>query len=117
MDQSKDRYIDGKLVYSEFGFCETCGERRRVANAKLCDGCWEVEHRLADYLRSGLDNARKFVAEALAKADREEVRRALIAAVQECLLTEEDMNMDNDSPQRHQEAIKDAIDAMRAVKL
>lgn len=33
--------------------CETCGAQTRMTGTKRCDGCWEVEHRLADYVRLG----------------------------------------------------------------
>jgi hypothetical protein len=33
--------------------CETCGEPTRMTGTKRCDGCWEVEHRLARYLCLG----------------------------------------------------------------
>lgn len=31
------------------------------ADSVRCDGCWEVEHRLADYLRDGGEKANAFV--------------------------------------------------------
>lgn len=48
--------------------CGTCGRATQMTGTKRCDGCWEVEHRLADYLRTGGPNAWVFVGEALAKA-------------------------------------------------
>ena len=33
--------------------CGTCGEPTSMLGTKRCDGCWEVEARLAGYLRVG----------------------------------------------------------------
>lgn len=33
--------------------CETCGEPTTYTGTKRCNGCWEVESRLADYVRRG----------------------------------------------------------------
>jgi hypothetical protein len=46
--------------------CETCGELTAMTGTKRCDGCWEIERRLRDYLRS--DGGREFVAAALEAA-------------------------------------------------
>lgn len=48
--------------------CETCGHSTMMDSTKRCDDCWELEHRLADYLRRGGDKARAFVAEKLGEA-------------------------------------------------
>jgi hypothetical protein len=45
--------------------CETCGIPTPMTGTKRCDGCWEVEHRLRDYLRTGGAKARAFVEAAL----------------------------------------------------
>lgn len=41
--------------------CETCGTQTHMLGTKRCNGCWEVEARLAGYLRGG-EKARAFVA-------------------------------------------------------
>jgi hypothetical protein len=46
--------------------CESCGGRAAPDCAR-CDNCWEVERRLASFLRSGGERARQFVIEALRK--------------------------------------------------
>jgi hypothetical protein len=48
--------------------CETCGKLTPMLGTKRCDACWELEHRLADYLRDGGENARRFVAAAVERA-------------------------------------------------
>lgn len=49
----------------EFVACETCGDPTSTTVTKRCPGCWEVEHRLRDYVRDGGDKARAKLAEAL----------------------------------------------------
>jgi len=49
--------------------CETCGTPTRMTGTKRCDGCWEVEHRLAAYLRTG-PKARALVRKQLAESVR-----------------------------------------------
>lgn len=44
--------------------CATCGAATPMRGTRRCDGCWEVEHRLAQYLETG-PNARNFVRHAL----------------------------------------------------
>lgn len=39
--------------------CETC--LVQIFEGASCNRCWEVEHRLEDYLRNGRGNAFKFV--------------------------------------------------------
>ena len=51
--------------------CKTCGA---LAQATECDGCWEVEMRLADYLQQG-PKAVLFVRAALEAFDRSEDKR------------------------------------------
>jgi hypothetical protein len=41
--------------------CETCGALHWNDGTKRCDRCWEVERRLADYLRAGGAAALAFV--------------------------------------------------------
>ncbi len=41
--------------------CGTCGRETSMTGTKRCDACWEVEHRLRDYLRVGGAKARAFV--------------------------------------------------------
>ena len=48
--------------------CETCGALTFMCSTKRCNGCWEVEHRLEGYFRSGGAKARAFVRQALAVA-------------------------------------------------
>jgi hypothetical protein len=48
--------------------CETCGAPTPMTGTSRCDGCWELEHRLADYLRRGGANARDFVRDVLYQA-------------------------------------------------
>lgn len=50
--------------------CRTCGNETAVIGARICDACWEVESRLADYLRRGGQKAIDFVATELAKASK-----------------------------------------------
>lgn len=41
--------------------CETCGLPTPMLGTGRCDGCWELEGRLAGYLRRGGQKARDFV--------------------------------------------------------
>lgn len=59
--------------------CATCGTAVPgrlppapgvIPPAPRCDACWETEHRLAEYLRRGGENARRFVEEKLREAQR-----------------------------------------------
>jgi hypothetical protein len=34
------------LARVERGNCADCGSRRPAPNAKICDGCWELRHRI-----------------------------------------------------------------------
>lgn len=45
--------------------CTTCGQPTRMTGTKKCDWCYEVETRLAGYLRRGGPAARNFVKDAL----------------------------------------------------
>lgn len=49
--------------------CRTCKRPTDDTSAKLCDGCWEVEHRLDGYLRDGGGNAITKLLMALGEAD------------------------------------------------
>lgn len=48
--------------------CETCGTPTEFESTKRCNYCWEVESRLAIYLRDGGEKARAFVRVALTVA-------------------------------------------------
>jgi hypothetical protein len=41
--------------------CTTCGKDTPMLGTRLCDACWEVEHRLDAYLRDGGERAVAFV--------------------------------------------------------
>jgi hypothetical protein len=43
--------------------CRICGKPTRMLGTKLCDGCWEVEHRLEDFLKhpAGRERARQLM--------------------------------------------------------
>ncbi len=45
--------------------CKICGEPTPNIGDKLCDGCWEVEHRLNDFIRH--ENGRQLVKKLLDK--------------------------------------------------
>jgi len=49
--------------------CDTCGRVTQLGSP-TCDGCWEVESRLVNYLRGGGANARQRVEEALRQVAR-----------------------------------------------
>lgn len=55
--------------------CKTCGTETYQIGTRLCHLCWEVEHRLADYIRRGGANARRFISTTLANLDLEERSR------------------------------------------
>jgi hypothetical protein len=46
--------------------CRTCGKPVHLDNAKLCNGCWEVEGRIEEYLKAA--NGRQLVARLLGQA-------------------------------------------------
>jgi len=48
--------------------CKTCSYPTGKTRTRLCDACWEVEHRLAAYLRDGGQEAISFVIRALGDA-------------------------------------------------
>lgn len=50
--------------------CGTCGQKTDFTGTKKCNGCWEVEMRLDQYLAKGGKNARDFVEGALTLAKR-----------------------------------------------
>lgn len=56
--------------------CGTCGQPTPMRGTKRCDGCWEVEHRMRDYLRN--EGARAFVREELVQARLTLVQRVLL---------------------------------------
>jgi len=45
--------------------CVTCGIPTEKTGTQRCDGCWEVEHRLGDYLRRGGEKAARAIRKAL----------------------------------------------------
>ena len=47
--------------------CKICGRPTPMLGTKLCDGCWEVEHRLQDFLRH--PNEQALVRELMPKLD------------------------------------------------
>ena len=47
--------------------CDTCQQPTQYGGTRRCDNCWEVEHRLADYLAAA--PGRAAVRAALAAAD------------------------------------------------
>jgi len=47
--------------------CKTCGAKTPMTGTRLCEPCWMVEHRLADYLKSA--GGRAHVAKMLAEAE------------------------------------------------
>jgi len=49
--------------------CQTCGVQISWS-ANLCGPCWEVEHRLTDYLKRGGSRALLVFAKALSKASK-----------------------------------------------
>jgi len=49
--------------------CDVCELPTDKTATKRCDACWEVEHRLAAYLRVGGEGAREFVRRALDEAN------------------------------------------------
>ena len=59
--------------------CETCGTPTPMTGTKRCDTCFEVEQRLAGYLRRGGAKAMAFVRSALAREDLASVLRPIRA--------------------------------------
>lgn len=53
--------------------CTTCRRPTTYTGTQLCNGCWEVQHRLADYLAGGA-RAVAFVKKALKQALKEAKR-------------------------------------------
>lgn len=49
--------------------CETCKRPTTLLETKRCNGCWEVERRLDEYLRRGGRRAQDFVAKSLTASD------------------------------------------------
>jgi hypothetical protein len=52
--------------------CRTCGGETQAPNAERCDGCWEVESRLPDYLRTA--GGRVFAKRLLRRIESEDNR-------------------------------------------
>jgi hypothetical protein len=66
-DQRRQRIADFERIKIQWVPCETCGDPTHMTSTRRCDGCWEVEHRLRDYLKS--PQAQRTVAEALGQAE------------------------------------------------
>lgn len=45
------------LSDDELVACKTCGRPTDMKGTKKCDGCWEVESRIGDYVRDGGEEA------------------------------------------------------------
>jgi hypothetical protein len=58
--------------------CKTCGKPTSMLGTKLCDPCWEVEHRLRDYLRG--EGGKAFVRAALMEAQLTMEQRVLLVS-------------------------------------
>ena len=64
-DQRRQRSAGYERLGMKWVPCETCGNPTHSTVTKRCDGCWEVEHRLRDYLKHA--RGRVFAARALAQ--------------------------------------------------
>ena len=53
--------------------CETCSEPTTYTGTKRCNGCWEVERRIQDYIRH--PNGRKFLLQSLDTIDVAPLKR------------------------------------------
>lgn len=73
MPVSNDVKTDRAARYEASGIrhvpCAVCEAPTRDLTSRRCDKCEEVEHRLADYLHVGGEEARKFVRNALYEAN------------------------------------------------
>jgi hypothetical protein len=65
-DQRRQRIAEFDRLKMPWVPCETCGDPTHSTGTKRCDGCWEVEHRLRDYLTN--PRGQVFVAKALVQA-------------------------------------------------
>lgn len=59
--------------------CKTCGTDTPMLGTKRCDACWEVEHRLEDYVKS--TGGRIHMKEILRQDKQNRLRRSRIEAV------------------------------------
>ena len=81
-DQRRQRIAEFECRGMKWVPCETCGDPTHICT-KRCDGCWEVEHRLRDYLKTTQGQA--VVAKALVQAGSDSVvatRLVLVNAVE-----------------------------------
>jgi hypothetical protein len=73
-DIDKQRAADFDRLNLKHAPCATCGTPAQAPASMpalvrvTCDGCWEVEHRLRDYLRDGGAKAEQILINALAAA-------------------------------------------------
>jgi hypothetical protein len=65
-DQRRQRIAEFERGKTPWVPCETCGDPTHMTGTRRCDGCWEVEHRLGDYLKTL--RGRVVVSMALARA-------------------------------------------------
>ena len=82
-DQRRQRSAGYERLGMKWVPCETCGDPTHMISTKRCDGCWEVEHRLRDYLKTTQGQA--VVAKALVQAGSDSVvatRLVLVNAVE-----------------------------------
>lgn len=49
--------------------CRTCGSVTTMTATHKCNGCWEVEHRLDQYLQDGGEKAKTVLLEAIRRYD------------------------------------------------
>lgn len=55
--------------------CETCGLPTPMTGTRRCNRCWEIEHRLAGYLRDGGEVALRRIAKEIAACYRGQTLR------------------------------------------
>ena len=82
-DQRRQRTEEFERLGVKWVPCETCGGPTHSTATKRCDGCWEVEHRLRDYLKT--TQGQVVVAKALVQAGSDSVvatRLVLVNAVE-----------------------------------
>lgn len=53
------------LLTTETVPCKYCGNETQCVSTKVCNNCWEVEHRLPSFLKS--EKGREFVVALLEK--------------------------------------------------
>lgn len=82
-DQRRQRVAEFDRLGMKWVPCDVCGDPTLATATKRCDGCWEVEHRLRDFLKS--QRGQVVVAEALVQAGSTSVvtaRLVLVGAVE-----------------------------------